>query len=290
MISSNPIGVFDSGFGGLTVYKALRDALPQEDFVYLGDMARLPYGTKSAATVAQYALQAAGYLTTENIKLLVVACNTASALGLPVLRKHLPLLPCFGVIEPGAEAAAAISSGGRIAVLSTEATARAGSYVTAIQRYRPKADVQGLGCSLLVSLVEEGWWDGVEAEAITRRYLRELGTPGTDYDTLMLGCTHFPPLTPLIRRLIGPDVPIVDSAVTTAVAVRRHLETTRQGNTQVGAGKSRFIVTDSPERFSQLAARFVAGESFRAGENVVHASLGTPGALAAPEKAPKKSA
>jgi glutamate racemase len=270
---ADSIGVFDSGFGGLTVYKALREALPHENFIYLGDTARLPYGTKTPETVAQYALQTTTLLIEEGIKLLVVACNTASALALSALRQHLPTLPCIGVIEPGAEAAVNASATGRIAVLATESTVRSGAYTAAIQRRWPEANVHMLACNLLVSLVEEGWWDGPEAEVIVRRYLHELGVPGKDFDTLVLGCTHFPLLAPLIRRLIGSALPIIDSAVTTAVTVRRHLETEQTLDPQDAPGTSRFLVTDSPERFSILAARFVAGENFASGENVFHATL-----------------
>jgi glutamate racemase len=219
-MNANPIGVFDSGVGGLTVLKALRDALPRENFIYLGDTARLPYGTKGAGTVTQYALQAAQLLMGYDVKILVVACNTATALALPSLQNLLPQLPCLGVIEPSARKAAELSATGRIAVLSTEGTARSGAYAAAIGRYRADAEVRQLGCNLLVALAEEGWCDGVEAESVIARYLHELGD---DFDTLVLGCTHFPALAPTLRKLIRPEVPIVDSATATAEVVRCYL-------------------------------------------------------------------
>ena len=257
MTRSNPIGVFDSGVGGLTVLKALHRALPQEDFIYLGDTARLPYGTKGAETVTQYALQAARMLEDYDIKMLVVACNTATALALPSLQKQLPHLPCLGVIEPSAAKAAAVSQTGRIAVLSTEGTARSGAYAQAIKRHRADADIQSLGCNLLVALAEEGWCEGAEAEAVIGRYLRQLGD---DFDTLILGCTHFPMLTNTIRQLIRPDIQIIDSATTTAEAVKASMTT--KAPTPLAGGKAsmattRFLATDLPERFALMARRFL---------------------------------
>jgi glutamate racemase len=254
---SNPIGVFDSGVGGLTVYKALREALPRENFIYLGDTARLPYGTKSPETVAQYALQAARLMMDENIKLLVVACNTASALGLPSLHYDLPHLPCLGVIEPSAKEAANVSKTGSIAVLATESTVRSGTYATTIKKHRPDANVKMLACNLLVSMAEEGWCEGPEAEAVIGRYLAELGN---NFDTLVLGCTHFPLLAHTIRKLIGPDIRIVDSAATTAKSVQNYLKTHHLVNEDNADSQSRFLVTDSPERFGVLAKRFLNSE------------------------------
>lgn len=254
----NPIGVFDSGVGGLTVYKALRTVLPCESFVYLGDTARLPYGTKSAETVAQYALQAARRLMREEIKLLVVACNTASALALPVLRNSLDGVACLGVIEPGAREAARTSKTGHIAVLATESTVRSGSYAAAIRSFRPDAEVRMLGCNLLVSLAEAGWHEGPEAEAVIARYLRELGT---GFDTLVLGCTHFPLLVPAIRNRIGPEIAIVDSAVTTARSVRDYLAAHNLRSPSTESGKTQFWATDTPECFTRIAWPFLGDEA-----------------------------
>ncbi|MDP9127667.1 MAG: glutamate racemase [Pseudomonadota bacterium] len=278
----SPIGVFDSGSGGLTVYKALRARLPNESFVYLGDTARLPYGTKSSETVGQYVLQAAQLLLQEDVKLLVIACNTASALALRLLQANLPSMPCFGVIEPGAEAAVAASKRGHIAVMATESTVRSGAYEDAILKRRPDANIRMLACNLLVGLVEEGWWEGTEAEIVTGRYLKALGKPGEDYDTLVLGCTHFPLLAPVIRRLTADAVPVIDSAVTTAIAVQRHLEASDTQTTRAAPGSSRFLVTDSPERFNGLAARLAGGDGFETGSTVFHVSIGTAEGKAVP--------
>ena len=254
-ISSHPIGIFDSGVGGLTVYRALRKILPHEDFIYLGDTARLPYGTKSQATVTRYAHQIALRLLQENIKLLVVACNTATALALPSLQALLPDLPCLGVVEPGALAAAQASKTGQIVVLATEGAVRSCAYDDAIHRYRPEANVRGVACNLLVGLAEEGWCEGAEVEAVLVRYFRPL--EGLSFDTMVLGCTHFPLLAPAIRRLIPADVALVDSAATTALAVRDFLEAKGLANSGADLGRDLFLVTDAPERFQRLAVRFL---------------------------------
>jgi glutamate racemase len=253
--SRDPIGVFDSGVGGLTVYKALRDALPHENFIYLGDTARLPYGSKSPDTVAQYALQAAQLLMSAEIKLLVVACNTASALALPALKSELPSLPVIGVIDAGAEAAAQNSGNGRIAIIATESTIRSEAYLNAIRRYRPDATLRGLACNLLVALAEEGWCEGGEAEAIINRYLAQLQP--RDFDTLVLGCTHFPLLAKTIAKLLGPNIRLIDSAEPTTQQVKGYLNAHNLLNNSSTKGESRFWVTDSPERFALLAQRFL---------------------------------
>ena len=256
---SRPIGVFDSGVGGLTVYKALRAILPHENFIYLGDTARLPYGTKSPETVAQYALQATTLLAEADIKLLVVACNTASACALPSLQKHLPRLPCLGVIEPSAQAAATASRNQHIAVLATDGTVRSGAYAAAIKRYNKNAVVTSTACSLLVTLAEEGWSEGAEAEAVIGRYLREMDT---SFDTLVLGCTHFPLLIPTIRKLVKPSVTIIDSASVTAQFVRDYLQTHHLANTGE-TGDTHFWTTDSPERFARIARLFLGTDHVR---------------------------
>ena len=259
-LNQRPIGVFDSGVGGLTVLKALRDALPKEDFVYLGDTARLPYGTKSAETVIQYALQAADLLLDQNIKLLIVACNTASAVAMPKLFEILSPLPCLGVIEPSAKAAAAHSMKGHIAVLATEGTVRSGAYQEAIRKYNQSAKVDMLACNLLVSMAEEGWCEGDEAETIIGRYLRSL-QPG--FDTLLLGCTHFPLLVPTLIKLLGNKIKIIDSAQTVAETIKVYLELNSLLSPETQPGKSRFLVTDSPERFTMLAKQFLGTDIAR---------------------------
>ncbi|MET0840864.1 MAG: glutamate racemase, partial [Methyloceanibacter sp.] len=214
-----PIGVFDSGMGGLTVLKALTARLPNERFVYLGDTARLPYGTKSAETVQAYALQATRLLLDEGVKMLVVACNTASAVALGLLQEAFAPLPVVGVIEPGARAGVAATSNRRIAVIATEGTVRGGAYARAIRRLMSDAEVTQQPCGVFVALAEEGWIDGPVVAGVVQRYLDDIFVAGAveaHPDTLVLGCTHFPVLAPAIASVIGPAVTIVDSAATTA--------------------------------------------------------------------------
>lgn len=254
-----PIGVFDSGVGGLTVLKALRAELPGESLLYLGDTARLPYGTKSAHTVARYAIQAAGHLVERGIKLLVVACNTASALALRELAEAFGEIPVLGVVEPGAEAAVAASRSGRIVVLATESTARDGAYERAIKRLRPDADVVSKGCSVFVALAEEGWSHGAVADLVAREYLDDVLAQHRP-DCLVLGCTHFPVLIDPIAKAAGSQVTLVDSARTAAVAVRRELQ--ERGLTAPDGATSlvRLFATDSPDRFRRVAARFLSAD------------------------------
>jgi len=255
-----PIGIFDSGVGGLTVLKALRERLPHESLVYLGDTARLPYGTKSAAAVSTYAVQAARALVATGIKALVVADNTSSAHALETLRAEFPGLPVIGVIEPGATAAGHASAAGRIAVIATESTVQAGTYPRAILHSRPGAVVSSVACPLFVSMVEEGMVEGPIAEQIARHYLTGLfldPPPGTAGDCLLLGATHFPALEPLLRRLLGPEIAIVDSATTTASAVEDLLVHRRLATGRAEPGQVRYMATDAPERFARVAGVFV---------------------------------
>jgi len=268
-----PIGVFDSGIGGLTVLAALVRALPSERFIYLGDTARLPYGTKSGATVTRYAAQAAATLLTRGVKLLVVACNTAASVGLDAVRAASGAVPVIGVIEPGAEAAAQASPSGRIAVIATEATVRGGAYRQAILRRRPAAQVTEQAAQLLVAMAEEGVHEGPLAHGAVRHYLGTLFDSEAAPDTLVLGCTHFPLLRPAIRDVIGPGTRLVDSAETTAAAVHAQLEAAglarvaadpaRTGRVDPGRSGSspilQFLATDSPERFARVGGRFLGG-------------------------------
>ncbi len=253
-----PIGVFDSGIGGLTVLKALAERLPGEDFLYLGDTARLPYGTKTSSTVERYALQAVAELVRRGVKAVVVACNTASAAALPALAAAHPELPVTGVIEPGAAAAVAATRTGRIAVLATEGTVRGGAYQREILRLLPRAEVTAMAATLFVALAEEGWTDGEVAIATARRYLAPLfARTDASPDVLVLGCTHFPPLAGVIREVAGDAVRIVDSAVTTAGALAQLLAT-RSVVAQAGAvGNVRFLVTDGEERFARVGPVFL---------------------------------
>jgi len=257
-----PIGVFDSGVGGLTVLKALAAELPREHFVYLGDTARLPYGTKSPETVARYAVQAAEALSEYGVKCLVIACNTASAVGLPAIRARISAVPVVGVIEPGAEAACAASKSGHIAVIATEGTVRGGAYQEAILRLRGRARVIAQPTQLFVALAEEGLYEGPIAESVARHYLvalfhySKVDDPHASPDTLVLGCTHFPMLAGAIRATIGPAITIVDSAATTAKSVRDTLD--RESLTRrEGEGATRFLATDAVERFARVGSRFL---------------------------------
>lgn len=259
--TSRPIGVFDSGIGGLTVLSALCEQLPSERFIYLGDTARLPYGTKSDVTIERYALQVADLLVTRGVKALIVACNTASATSLPAIRARYTQLPVLGVLEPGAAAAAAMSRSGRIAVIGTEATVRGGAYQRAILQRRPEAVVSAVACQLLVALVEEGWTQGTLAQQAVARYLAPLFSeePGSRPDTLVLGCTHFPLLRAVISQTIGPQVEIVDSALTTARAACRMLQ--ELGLLTVAPAAHgcpvRLLATDGVTRFAGLGSRFL---------------------------------
>jgi len=252
-----PIGVFDSGVGGLTVLKAMREALPHEDFVYLGDTARLPYGTKSPASISRYAGQATAQLQHQGIKLLVVACNTASAVALESLRGQMRPLPVLGVVEPGATAAVRSRPGGSHLVLATEATVRLGAYRNAILGLDPDATVRELACELLVSLAEEGWHRGEIAEAIIRRYLDQLSVSDFVPDTIILGCTHFPLLRPAIANVAAAGTSIVDSASTTAVVAAGKLAADGLLNEQGTAGRLRLLATDGTSRFARVGGRFL---------------------------------
>ncbi|HEY8379328.1 MAG TPA: glutamate racemase [Nannocystis sp.] len=259
-MSELPVGVFDSGVGGLTVLRALRAALPDERFVYLGDTARLPYGTKSGETVTRYAEQAARVLVGRGVKLLVIACNTASAVALDHLAGVFAPLPVIGVIEPGAAAACAASRSGRIAVIATEGTVRGGAYERAIRAIRPDVDLVATPCSLFVALAEEGWVSGPIVEAIARRYLEPVIRARPGLDCLVLGCTHFPVLRDAIAAAVGPAVRLVDSAETTAAAVSACLVRSglRAGLSAAGDRASvRFLATDAPERFARVGAVFL---------------------------------
>lgn len=255
-----PIGVFDSGVGGLTVLRALGGELPSERFVYLGDTARLPYGTKSPETVARYAVQAAEALARHGVKCLVVACNTASAVGLPAIRAALAGIPVIGVVEPGAAAACNASRSGHIAVIATEGAVRGGAYQQAIRRCRPEARIVARAAQLFVSLAEEGLTTGPIALSVARHYLEPLFRPcaadAPTPDTLVLGCTHFPVLAEVIRAVTGPAVTIVDSAATTARAVRELLASRALARLEP-APHVRFLATDGPERFACVGGAFL---------------------------------
>ncbi|HUJ26562.1 MAG TPA: glutamate racemase [Myxococcales bacterium] len=254
MRSDAPIGVFDSGVGGLTVLRTLLQRLPDEHTVYLGDTARVPYGTRSAEVVTRYALISARHLTGHGIKMLVVACNTVSAHSLPALQKALPI-PVVGVIEPGAQAAAARNRGGSIAVLATPGTVASGAYQAALRRLAPMATVVARACPLFVPLAEEGWTEGDVPRLVAERYLGDLRRMGVD--TAVLGCTHYPLLYRPIAEALGRDVAIVDSAEATADAVRDLLDKHDLRRAAAGPARHRTLCTDLPDRFRAVAERFL---------------------------------
>jgi glutamate racemase len=250
-----PIGVFDSGMGGLTVMRALMEKLPHESFIYLGDTARLPYGTKSADTVRRYAIQASTLLVARGIKLLVVACNTASV-SLPALAEALAPLPVIGVIVPGAKAALAAAPDGPIAVLATEGTVKGGAYRSAIRSAGSNVPIAQQACPLFVPLTEEGLVDGPIVEAVVHRYLDPILSSVPKPRCLLLGCTHYPVLKPVIARIAGNDVTLVDSARTTADAVATLLAERDLANGR-GEQSLKFLATDAPDRFAHVGEIFL---------------------------------
>lgn len=248
-----PVGVFDSGIGGLTVLKALTAALPNEEFIYLGDTARLPYGTKSNEVIVRYSKENTGFLLARGIKMLVVACNTSSAVALDAIAGDT-MVPVIGVIEPGARAAVKASRNGKIGVIGTEATIGSGAYTRAIQRLSPRAEIYTRACPLLVPLAEEGWTDNPVAELTVAHYLESLKQSGID--TILLGCTHYPLLREMFAKILGPRVKIVDSATATATDVRDRLRTLKLAR-RTGAGGQSFFVTETPDRFVRVGRRFL---------------------------------
>lgn len=280
MISNLPIGIFDSGVGGLTVYRALHEHLSNERFVYLGDTARVPYGTKSLATVERYAVENAQFLAAHGIKLLVVACNTASALALPAIRKSLEI-DVVGVIGPGARAAVAMQANEertsrprsqhakRIGVIATESTVKSGAYTAAIKKADESATVFERACPLFVPLAEEGWGENDVARTIAETYLHDLRAK---IDTLVLGCTHYPILRDVIQGTVGESVELIDSGEATAVEVKSLLkekglarETPPTGalERQLCDDLDHFYVTDAAERFARVAERFLGSKPSR---------------------------
>jgi glutamate racemase len=258
-----PIGIFDSGVGGLTVYKALHERLPNERFVYLGDTARVPYGTKSLATVERYAVENSKFLEAHGVKLLVVACNTASALALPAIRAAIKV-PVIGVIEPGSRAAVEVAQGANIGVIATEATIQSGAYAKALAKMGATGEVVERACPLFVSLAEEGWANSDVARIVAGDYLSEFKK--TTVGALVLGCTHYPILREVISETVGPDVKLIDSGAATARDVESLLENSDLTHEdalalyqerQLCDDLDHFYVTDAAERFAKVAERFL---------------------------------
>ena len=267
-----PIGVFDSGMGGLTVLKQLSEVLPNESFIYLGDTARLPYGTKSQDTVVQYAKQMAQKLISKGIKCLVIACNTATTSALDALRQLYPQLPIIGVIEPGAIAAVTASKKQSILVLATETTVRSGVYQRTICRLEPKAQVAAKACGLFVALAEEGCIADEVTDAVLRKYLPPSQT--LEQDCILLGCTHFPVLAVQIQKH-QPGVTIVDSAIETAKAVKAELHQAKLISKTGSLGQISYLVTDLPERFARIGQIFLGKSISLASVELVSAGSGT---------------
>jgi glutamate racemase len=261
--SALPIGIFDSGVGGLTVYRALHERLPYEHFVYLGDTARVPYGTKSLSTVERYAIENARFLEAHGIKLLVVACNTASALALPAIR-HAIGVPVIGMIDPGVRAAVTIAAGKKIAIIATEATIQSGAYANAIATIDPLIEVIERACPLFVPLAEEGWAESEVARKVADDYLNDLRN--NDIGALVLGCTHYPILRGVIGQTIGKEVVLIDSGEAAAREVQMLLESSELSSPHPGHvtqerrlcdDLDHFYVTDAAERFARVAERFL---------------------------------
>ena len=256
MTSKNlPLGMFDSGVGGLTVLREVVRQLPQESTIYFGDTARVPYGSKSRDVIVRFSLEIGQFLIQEKVKMIVVACNTASAFALPALSARFDL-PIVGVIAPGAHAALEATAAQRVGVIGTEGTIESQAYTEAIRRLNSRIQVFGQACPLIVPLVEEGWLEKPVAREIVKEYLAPLLTHRID--TLVLGCTHYPLLKGLLREIAGPKVRLIDSAQETARAVARKLE---ENHLKAPLGSKRvsrrFYVSDAPEKFEKIGRRFL---------------------------------
>jgi len=253
-VLDRPIGVFDSGIGGLTVFKALGRRMPGENLVYFGDTAHVPYGSKSKEAVSRYSVAVAKFLAGRRIKALVVACNTSSALALDAVRRALKGIPVLGVIEPGARAAAAATRNGVVGVIGTEATIKSRAYTESLRKLRPGLKVEAVACPLFVPLVEEGWWRHPVALSVAKEYLKTMRRSRAD--TLVLGCTHYPLLKPVLRRVMGSSARLIDSAEQTALETEELLESAglrRRGR----QGRREFFCSDAPARFHGLARRLL---------------------------------
>jgi glutamate racemase len=258
MVNPNaaPIGVFDSGIGGLTVAQEVIRQLPHESVIYFGDTARVPYGPKSPETVRRYSREIAGFLRDEGVKGIVIACNTATAHALTALREELDM-PVIGVVEPGARAAVAATTGGHIGVIGTVGTIKSGAYERAIRAINPDVMITARACPLLVPLVEEGWTDHDATRLVIKEYLEPL--IAADIDTLVLGCTHYPLLKPVLREVLGSRVRLIDSAEETAAETARTLAGKDLAANSDADPAYRFVASDDPLQFLQLGQRFLGG-------------------------------
>jgi glutamate racemase len=252
--SSQPIGVFDSGIGGLTVAHSLFDILPNENIIYFGDTARLPYGTKSKETIINYSKEITNFLLAKKVKLIVVACNTASSVAIPSLKK-ITNIPLIGVIKPGSKAALEKTKNNKIGVIGTFGTIESDAYKKQIHQLKKNAKVFQQSCSLFVQLAEDGWTDNKIASMIAKEYLLDLKK--INIDTLILGCTHYPVLKNVIRKFMGSKVNLIDSGKETAAEVKRLLEKRKLLNPQIKSGVHKFYVTDFQKKFSEISERFL---------------------------------
>lgn len=253
-LHKRPIGVFDSGIGGLTVARALFELLPNEDIIYLGDSARLPYGTKSKETVILYSIECLKFLLSKKVKMVVVACNTASSVAVPFLQK-ITKIPVIGVLVPGSEAAVRATKNNRIGVIGTRGTINSGSYRKSINKINKNIKVYSESCSLFVQLAEDGWTENKIADLTAREYLQ--GLKNKAIDTMILGCTHYPILKKTIGKVVGSKIKLIDSGEETAKEVKYILAKKNLLNTKKKNGEHKFFVTDFPNNFHQIAERFL---------------------------------
>jgi glutamate racemase len=254
-MNKQAIGVFDSGFGGLTVLKELRKVLPHENVIYFGDTARIPYGTKSKETIIKYSKQNIRFLMRHHVKAIVVACNTASALAVPEVEALFDI-PLIGVVEPGARGAVRESKTGRIGVIGTTGTVRSGAYQEAIGRLHPQARIQSTPCPLFVQIVEEGWQDTEIARLTAEKYLEEM--KDADVDAMVMGCTHYPILEKTLKQVMGDTVQLVNPARETALAVKKLLEADGMLAGEDNEAEYRFYVSDDPEKFRETGRTIVS--------------------------------
>lgn len=256
-MNARPIGIFDSGVGGLTVLKEIFRVLPEESTIYLGDTARVPYGIRSPETVTRYSFENAEFLVSKGIKLLVIACNTASAVSLEAIREMFSI-PVIGVIEPGAKAAAAATKNRKIGIIGTEATINSGAYTKGIKAVDSSIEVNGFACPLFVPLVEEGFTDDDITALVAERYLKDVKAAGVD--TLVLGCTHYPLLKPVISKVMGRDIALIDSAIETVGKIKELLTGHDMATRIPNEPEKFFYVTDAAERFARVGERFLGQE------------------------------
>ncbi len=251
---AKPLGVFDSGIGGLTVVRALMKQLPHENIVYFGDTARVPYGSKSPETVREYAVQDTEFLISKNVKMIVIACNTVSSVAIDVVQKRAKI-PVVGVIVPGAKAASEATKNNRVGVIGTVGTVKSNAYTNAIRLENPKATVTSQACPLFVPLAEEGWIEHKATEIIAKEYLFPLKL--AKIDTLVLGCTHYPILSNIIEKVFDNSVTLIDSGVATAIEVERVLDEKNLKNTSKHKANMQFFVSDIPHKFTEVGERFL---------------------------------